>query len=221
VGHFSGFPREFVDFLFSLRFKNTIDLLPENKIAYKRLITGPLTLLFYDLAPIALSVSETLITKPSKCVSSMYSDMRFSRMTPLKEYMYLRFREPSPEHDILGLYFDMGCEGYSYGIRIYNQTSAGMENVRENVLAKSRAFARELERLNRLGMMVAGEKYARDHYPDVKDSAIKELVNRRSFHLCWDRAIDETVFSRRLLDELSGAYDELRVMFLLLKQALN
>ena len=109
---FNGFSKDFVDFLFSLQFNNTIELLPENKPIYKRLITEPLTLLFHALTPVALSVSKTVITKPSKCVSTMYSDMRFSRTTPLKGYMYIRFREPFGEKDIWGLYFDMGCDYY-------------------------------------------------------------------------------------------------------------
>ena len=219
--HFDGFPREFTDFLFSLRFRNTIDLLPENKIKYKALITEPLTLLSNDLTQTALSISDTLNVKPSKCVSTMYSDMRFSRATPLKEYMYIRFREPSCEHDILGLYFDMGCEGYSYGIRIYNQTSAGMESIREGVLAKRRDFTRELEKLSSHGIMIVGDKYARDHYPDITDNnSIKVLLNMRSFHMCWDKAIDETVFNRALLDEITCAYRGLNNIFLLLKQAL-
>ena len=38
---FNGFPKTFVDFLFSLQFNNTIELLSENKPTYKRLITEP------------------------------------------------------------------------------------------------------------------------------------------------------------------------------------
>ena len=219
--YFDGFPKEFADFLFSLRFKNTVDLLPENKVTYKALITEPLTLLFNDLTQTALSISETLVAKPSKCVSTMYSDMRFSRTTPLKEYMYIRFREPSREHDILGLYFDMGCEGYSYGIRIYNQTSAGMENIREGILAKSRDYGQELARLKQMGMIIVGEKYARDHYADIDDDAIKELLNMRYFHLCWDQMIDETVFSRKLVEKIASTYVEMSGIFALLKQSLN
>jgi len=219
--HFDGFPRDFADFLFSLRFRNTIDLLPENKVIYKRLITDPLTLLFYDLTQTALSVSDSLVIKPSKCVSTMYNDMRFSRATPLKEYMYVRFRELEREKDIIGLYFDMGCEGYSYGIRIYNQTSEGMAGIREGALAKRRDFERELEELYRLGMMIVGDKYAKDHYPEIKYKTVKELLNMRNFHICWYRAINEAVFSQALLEEISGAYTKLGALFALLKQSLR
>jgi len=176
ASQFNGFPREFVDFLFSLRFSNTVELLPENKVIYKALITEPLTLLFHSLTETALSVSDTLITKPSKCISTMYNDMRFSRNTPLKEYMYIRFRESSRERDILGLYFDMGCEHYSYGIRIYQQTSAGMEKIRDSVLENSQAFTRELDKLKHMGMVIEGDQFAKDRYPDIDNGALKNLL---------------------------------------------
>jgi hypothetical protein len=39
----------------------------------------PLKYLFNDIAPVAFSVSTTIETKPSKCISSMYNDMRFAK----------------------------------------------------------------------------------------------------------------------------------------------
>jgi uncharacterized protein (DUF2461 family) len=217
---FNGFPKGFVDFLFSLQFINTIELLPENKQVYKRLITGPLTLLFHSLAPIALSVSETIVAKPSKCVSSMYVDMRFSKTTPLKEYMYLRFREPFYEKDNLGLYFDMGCDYYGYGIRIYKQTGAGMERIREYAIKNTASFTRELKNLDRLNMAIVGEKYKKDHCPDIKNDRLKDFLNRKSFYIERACPINDAVYSAELPDEIAGAYKGLKGMYLLLKKAL-
>ena len=218
---FNGFPRGFVDFLFSLQFNNTIDMLRENKPAYKQLLTEPLTRLFYQLAPTALSVSDTIVTRPSKCVSTMYSDMRFSRTTPLKGYMYIRFREPSGEKDILGLYFDMGCEYYSYGIRIYKQSSAGMERIRENATERPKIFTRELSNLKKLGMTVIGDPFAKDRYPDVKDKLLNDFLNRRNFYIGRDRPINEAVYTGDLQDEVADSFVKLKTMYRLLKESLR
>jgi uncharacterized protein (DUF2461 family) len=195
-------------------------MLPENKPVYKQLITEPLALLFHALTQPALSVSETLITKPSKCVSTMYRDMRFGGTTPLKGYMYIRFREPSSEKDILGLYFDMGCNYYSYGIRIYKQTSAGMDRIRENVLKNSGEFARELENLNKIGMIIIGDKFAKDHYPEINNEAIKDLLNRRNFYIGKDCLISESVYNGELRDEIAGAFIRLKDIYNLIKKSL-
>ncbi len=76
---FTGFTGDAVEFLFSLQFNNTMEHLPDNKMRYKALIMEPLKYLFNDIAPVAFSVSTTIETKPSKCISSMYNDMRFAK----------------------------------------------------------------------------------------------------------------------------------------------
>ena len=217
---FNGFPKGFADFLFKLQFNNTIDLLPENKPVYTQLITEPLTLLFHALTQPALSVSESLITKPSKCVSTMYSDMRFSRSTPLKGYMYIRFREPSGDKDILGLYFDMGCDYYSYGIRIYKQTSAGMDRIRENALKNNGEFARELENLSKIGMAIIGDKFAKDHYPEISNEAIRDFLNRKNFYIGKNCPINESVYNGELRNEIAGAFTRLKAIYILIKKSL-
>jgi len=217
---FPGFPAGFADFLFSLQFNNTVAQLPENRAAYQRLISEPLALLFRALTPAALSVSETLVAKPSKCVSTMYSDMRFSRDAPLKGYMYIRFREPHCERDILGLYFDMGCDYYSCGLRIYKQSSAGMERIRACALENGPLFTRELENLSRLHMTLFGETFAKDRYPGIQDGALKDLLNKRGFYVGRDCPVGEAVYNGQLIGEITDAYHGLQGLYALLKKAL-
>ena len=215
---FQGFPREFVDFLFGLQFNNTMSAIEENKLSYKRLITQPLMQLFYELTPAAMAVSDTITTRPSRCVSTMYSDMRFSRDTPMKEYMYIRFREPGRQRDILGLYFDMGWERYSYGLRIYKQTAAGMAAIRDGILANRQAFARELNAAYDLGMTIHGDMFARDRFPDIEEETLKNLLNRKQFYISKDCPVGENVFSHRLANEISQAFASLKGLYKLINQ---
>ena len=216
---FNGFPREFVDFLLSLNYNNTMEAMPSNKAEYKRLISEPLARLHGELAPVVSEISGSVITKPSKCISSMYSDMRFSRGNPLKGYMYLRFREPA-EKDILGFYFDMGPEYYSYGIRIYKQTSAGMEKIREYALVNAASFTVELQKAAKLGMEIFGDSFARDRYPDVSDTTLKELLNKKSFYIGSKNEELTDAFDAGLLDKLVESYKSLGGLYLHLKNAL-
>jgi len=216
---FIGFPEEFIDFLYSLQLSNTMEQLPDNKPRYKKLITEPLTRLFDELVPTVRSVSDTLETRPSRCVSSMYNDMRFSKGTPLKGYMYIRFREQRREKDVLGLYFDMGTEYYSYGIRLYNQTGMGMERLRENILKKSMPFTQAMERINRFGLVATGDKYAKDRYPSHDNPTLKELLNRKSLCIGRSRDISDTVFQGVLYNEIADAFSTLKDIFTLLREA--
>ena len=150
----------------------------------------------------------------------MYTDRRFSRHAPLKEYMYIRFREPFREQDVLGLYFDMGCGSYSYGIRIYKQTSAGMDRVRNGVLENEKAYASELSCLNKLGFVLNGDMFARDHFPGVKNETVKSLLNRKNFYVVRNCLISDAVFTGKLQSEISAAYTALKSFYFLLKKSL-
>jgi len=218
---FTGFPKEFANFLFSLQFINSHELLNENKLKYKKLITEPLTQLFYELMPIVSSISKSVETKTSKCISSMYNDMRFSRGNPLKCYMYLRFREPFHEKDVLGFYFDMGYDYYSYGVRIYKQTNPGMEKIRKGILEKSELFAQEIEKIKQQGMAIYGGKFSKDHYPNIDNTMIKDILNRKSFYIARVCLISEAVFSRELVKEIAEGYGNLKEIYTLFKDVLN
>ena len=217
---FSGFSREAMEFLFTLQFNNTMEQLSENKARYKTLITEPLTLLFSDIAPVALSVSPSIETKPSKCISSMYSDMRFAKGTPLKTYMYLRFREMCNEENMLGLYFDLGCEYYSYGLRIYKQTSAGMSIIRGDILKKEEQYARVLTEIAASGASIVGDSFKKDHYPDMENGDLKALLNHKGFYICYNKKTSDAVFSATLADEISTAFYDIKDIYMLLKESL-
>lgn len=90
---FCGFSPEMLSFLFELKFSNTIDKQAENLVKYKKLISEPLMLLYENLLETVLDLELLVETKPSRCVSTPYTDRRFSPQAPLKEYMYIRFKQ--------------------------------------------------------------------------------------------------------------------------------
>jgi uncharacterized protein (DUF2461 family) len=215
---FDGFSAEFADFLAELGICNTVEMLEEHRERYIRLISEPLGRLYEGLADAALYVSGSVCVKRAKCVSSMYNDRRFTA-APLKEYMYIRFREDNGAKDILGLYFDMGRELYSYGIRVYKQTGAGMERIRGDALARRSGYVKALAGLRGLGMSVYGDKYAKDRYPS-ENGLYKDLLNSRNFYIGRDAAVNENVFSGDMLSEIAGAYRGLKNIYQLIRGAL-
>lgn len=217
---FEGFNRDFVEFLFGLGFTNNREQLEENKIRYKALITAPLTELYQELIPVVQSVDAGLEIKRQRCVSPMYNDMRFSYGTPLREYMFLRFRVPFKEEDALAFYFDMGYSGYSYGIHVYRRTSAGMRRIRGHILKNQTKWHKALKDIDATGSKVYGDFYKRNHFPEVKDEKILSLLNRKTLDFISDKYINDNVFSSALFEELSTNYQKLGNAFLLMKEAL-
>ena len=144
---FIGFNKETNKFLFELQFSNTIEKQGENLIKYKKYITEPIHLLYLDLLDTISRFDVSFETKPARCISTPYTDRRFSPTVPLKEYMYLRFRQANRKTDMRGLYFEKGCETYGFGMKIYNPTSKGMDLLREKISNNAEYFSKLVDEL--------------------------------------------------------------------------
>lgn len=207
---FNGFQKEFVDFLIQLSFENTIEKQAENLKSYKKFISSPLNELCNDLLPVACEINPAFETKPSRCISTPYTDRRFSPNTPLKEYMYLRFKQSGKSKDIVGLYFDMGADMYSYGLRVYKQTSGGFQNIKNNIIDNQNEFLDELNIILNNGYEIIGDKYKKDHYPDINNELLNDFLNRKSFYICKERSLNDDVFTPKLANEISQGFLQLK-----------
>ena len=208
--NFKGFNKNTNKFLFELQFCNTIDKQNENLIKYKEYISKPINLLYLDLLDTISSFDVDFETKPARCISTPYTDRRFSPNIPLKEYMYLRFRQANRKSDMLGLYFDMGSEAYGYGIKIYKPTAKGMDLLRERIGNNAELFSELIDDLIDKGFEVCGEKYKKDHFPELPESSAKELLNRKAFSISKCKSVDDTVYSEKLGTVLAEAFMDLK-----------
>ena len=214
---FHGFPKELIPFWLELSLNNTIEALPENKRRYDEVVGKPLRELFDALVPTITAIHPALEVKPSRCISSPYTDRRFSHDTPLKEYVYLRFRLLNRENDVVGFYFDMGLSHYGYGLRAYNSTAEGMQALREKLIERLPEAEKALANATENGFKSVDTLYKRDHFPVLPDGIVKEVLNRKSFCLEKTMPVGEAVFSPALADELSRGYMELKPLFELIK----
>lgn len=217
-GKFNGFPHELAGFWFELHIKNNISDQAQIKEKYKRIITRPLTLLYEALAPAVLEISKGFETKPLRCISSPYTDRRFSPGVPFKEYMYIRFKQSGKAEDIPGLYFDMGVDGYSYGLRIYNQTSKGIERLRNKITDNFNLFDAALKEIVENGFTIIGDKYKKDKYPYLPDSVAKDLLGRKRFYICRNIPVNEGIYTDALDVEIRDGFTKMKNILEIMEQ---
>ena len=198
MGQFKGVDKNTNKFLFELQFCNTIQKQNENLAKYKEYISAPLHLLYFDLLNVINQFDVDFETKPAKCVSTPYTDRRFSPSVPLKEYMYLRFRQANKKTDMLGLYFDMGSEYYGYGLQIYKPTSVGMDVLREKISGDIKKFSELFDELTEKGFIIKGDSYKKDHFSEITECSTKNILNMKSFSVSKSKIVDETVYSENL-----------------------
>ena len=210
MGEFKGFNKNTNKFLFELQFCNTIQAQKENLIKYKEYITEPINLLYIDLLDVINRFDVNFETKPARCISTPYTDRRFSPSVPLKEYMYLRFRQAQKKTDMLGLYFDMGSEYYGYGFQIYKPTSAGMDVLREKINTDIKKFSKLFDGLTEKGFIIKGDSYKKDHFSEITECSAKNILNMKSFSISKSKIVDEIVYSENLIKELASAFLDLK-----------
>lgn len=209
---FKGFSKEMPQFLYQLQFNNTIESQKDNIVPYKKLITEPLTALYEVVVPVITDIDERLDTKPRRCISSPYRDRRIYRDTPLKEFMYLKFRQMGEDENIPTLYFDMGCDEYSFGIRIYWQSIKHMESIREKIAKNPKAYNKVLDKLLEQGFSILGEKYKRDRWVEMSDCSAKELYNCKKLVIGKVKPLDESIFNGDIANEIINSFLQLRDM---------
>ena len=207
---FKGFDKETNNFLFELQFCNTNEGQSENLVKYKKYITTPINLLYFDLLEVVNQFNIDFETKPARCISTPYTDRRFSPNVPLKEYMYLRFRQANRKTNILGLYFDMGSEAYGYGLKIYKPSSREMDLLREKISENYKLFSKLTDDLILKGFEITGEKYKKDHFTHIPDCSAKELLNMKCFSVSKTKSVNDSVYTQELKTELSNAFMDLK-----------
>lgn len=216
MANFKVFSKNTNDFLFELQFCNTIQKQNENLIKYKKYITEPVNLLYFDLLDVINRIDVNFETKPSRCISTPYTDRRFSPTAPLKEYLYLRFRQAEKKTDMLGLYFDMGSEYYGFGLQIYKPTSIGMDLLREKICADINGFSKLFDELTEKGFEIKGDCYKKDHFSEIPECSAKNVMNMKFFSISKSKPVDETVCCESLKTELENAFLDLKSLVELL-----
>lgn len=213
---FMGFPEQLQGYLYALHFQNTPDRQAENLIGYKEYITKPLEALFFALLPVVTKIDPSLDAKPSRCLSTPYTDRRFSRDVPLKEYMYIRFKQPGKQENALGFYFDMGAEDYSYGLRIYHQNKQGMENLRDKVLFDPKPFAKALAKAQKAGFELITKPYKREHFPQIEDALVRKMLNCGGFYVGKTVPAGQIIHTPQLAEEIAQGFEAVKELYTLL-----
>lgn len=207
---FQGFPSALSDFWLELHLHNDVHHQEKIKGKYKLYITEPLSLLHWELCPVVYQISPAFEMRPARCISSPYTDRRFAQGVPFKEYMYLRFRIGGQSKNVLGLYFDMGADYYSYGLRIYKQTAAGMDHLRTCICSHLHACDAALKKIAENGYKVEGDFYKADHYPEITDGPSKDLLNRRSWHIYKEVPVNKTIYTSALGTEIASGFTDMK-----------
>lgn len=218
---FQGFNESTIKYYEAIRRENSKSNYKTHESLYLEGVKEPLEELYYELFNYFGNVDSALLSSKRRCVSSAYNDARFCREEPIKEYLYIRFKlDKGDKKSAPGFFLDASLEGYRYGMSIYKPEPKDMEKIREYFLDNKYSAIDAVQKFNEAGLLeLQGELYKKVHYPEA-DTVLQPLLERKRLAFVKESALDETFFSRKLLEDMLASYDSVQNIYQLMKEAL-
>lgn len=212
---FSGFSNEALKFLFENRFNNSKDWYESHKPLYKQYVYNPLVQLIEELAPTMLEIDSQIMTIPSKLISRVRRDTRFTKdKTLYRDNAWLVFlRDKSKMSTSPCFWFEIGQRGSSYGLGYYCAKTATMANMREMILSNNPKFLKALKCYeSQSTFTIGGEMYKRSKYPDQTEN-LKTWLDRKNIYFECVQKDFELAFSKELPEVLKKDFTMLKPIY--------
>lgn len=212
---FCGITADALRFLMENRMNNSKEWYDSHKDEYKRLVYNPFVELINELAPTMLTIDSQLITVPSKLISRVRRDTRFTKdKTLYRDNVWLVFlRDKSLMSTAPCFWFEINQKGSSYGIGYYGAEPASMANMREMILDRHPAFImaqKYYESQNKF--VLGGEMYKRSRFSDQPEN-IRTWLDRKNIYFECVQNNFELAFSKELPEVLKKGFKELKPIY--------
>lgn len=212
---FNGFTGEALRFLFENRMNNSKEWYDSHKHIYKELVYNPFCELINLLAPTMTEIDAQLITVPSKIISRVRRDTRFTKdKTLYRDNSWLVFlRDKSQMSTAPCFWFEINQKGSSYGIGYYGAQTSSMAQMRDMILNSHPLFAKALKYYeNQNQFKLGGEMYKRSKYPDQPEN-LRNWLDRKNIYFECVQNDFKLAFSEELPEVLKKAFTELKPIY--------
>jgi len=202
---FQGYSDATVDFLWGIRFNNDRAWFNDHKEEY-------LTHLYQPTVALGREVYDRFTERFSDLtlslhVSRIYRDARrLHGRGPYKDHLWFSLRpEAGVESRLPVFWFEVGPEGWSYGMGFWNATPTMMEVFRRETTASPAPLTELARRLKEQdAFALQGREYAR---PKAAPNALLQpWFNKKSIVLACDRPWDDLACSPKLTDTLVDGF---------------
>lgn len=178
---YNGITAETLMLLSENRFRNSKDFYEEHKKQLKEGITIPLQQIICALAPTIGEIDDEIPIIPSKMVSRIRRDTRFTKDKSLYRenlwIMFMRDKRALPYFPCM--WFEVAQNGYSGGIGTYYAPPRMMELFREEIAARPDDFYDAVIIAERSGAVFSGEFYKKAK-PGCPMAVLEPYYNSKS-----------------------------------------
>ena len=212
---FQGFTKEAPKFLFENKLNNSKDWYDSHKGDYRKFVYDPFVELIKELAPVMTEIDGKIITVPSKLISRVRRDTRFSKDKSLyRDNVWLVFlRDKSQMSTSPCFWFEISQKGSSYGIGYYGAETGAMAKMREMIMDRHPAFQSALSCYEaQKEFVIGGDMFKRSRFPDQPENLILWL-DRKNIYFESVQNDFKLAFSKELPDILKKGYKRLKPIY--------
>ena len=212
---FVGFSEEGLKFLFENKINNNKDWYDSHKNIYKEYVYNPFAQLITELAPVMLEIDSQFITIPSKLISRVRRDTRFSKdKTLYRDNAWLVFlRDKSRMSASPCFWFEITQNGSSYGVGYYSAEPGSMGKMREMILSSHPAFISAQKCLKSQDrFVIGGDMYKKSKYPDQPED-LKTWLDRKNIYFECVQNNFKLAFSKNLPEILKKDFAYLKPIY--------
>lgn len=205
------FSKDTQNFLWDLKFNNERPWFNEHKEQFERVLNTP----FKELGRNTFEQFKKRFPEESYSlhISRIYRDARrlFGR-GPYKDHLWFSIKNSSGERNDASFFFEIGPEGWCYGMGVYCPKSEEMEMFRKSIDANPARFERlalDIEKMPEF--IVEGEEYKRPK--GNYDGVIGKWYNRKYVAAVSYRDFGGELFREDLCLLLADAFEKLNPMY--------
>ena len=168
-----------------------------------------------ELAPTITQIDSSMITVPSKLISRVRRDTRFSKdKTLYRDNVWLVFlRDKSQMSTSPCYWFEIGQQGSSYGVGYYGATPQSMAHMREMILDRHPKFLLALKAYEaQQEFEIGGELYKKSKYPEQPEN-LRSWLDRKNIYFQSVQNHFDLAFSKDLPEVLKNGFLKLKPVY--------
>lgn len=201
------FKPDMLDFMLRLRFDNSKAFMEANRDEYILKMRTPYYNLIEQLGPTMKSIDPNMEIRPSKALSRIFRDTRYSRdKSPYRDHHWVAFRrEAEPRESSIMYWFEIRVESVSWGLGFWGENKPALDVLRRRMVAKPSEMEGLLPILKNRGFILDGESYKRLPVPDHLPQALHPWYIKKELYLvktgidpAW---VFKPGFEKRLMDD--------------------
>ncbi|MBQ6266440.1 MAG: DUF2461 domain-containing protein [Clostridia bacterium] len=213
MADYDGITRDALFLLAENRFRDSRAFYEEHKEALKQGVTVPMRQLAGILGGELLSLDPLMCTIPTKMVSRIRRDTRFTKDQSLyREHMWIMFMRPKHEwENYPAFWFEVSPNGYSMGVGLYGHAPGLMQTFRAHICAREADFRAAVRDALASGAVPYGERYKRPQ-PGCP-TGLEALYNCKDFGFIYESSRLEDLADETIIGILRGCFRQLAPTF--------